>query len=211
MTNTHPITQNALTGADLKSMNRTRADVMVFIGVDLGERRNPSAIVVLERFEEWPANHTDILRGAGPKRRYVVRQAERIPLGTPYTEVIRRVKHVVERIASTGRHCVLIVDEGGPGIPVVERMREAGMGCSLIPYTITADQAATGSTVSRTILLTKLQMMVESGELEIAAGCRDSEHLERELIYLQLDGKCSGESDDLAMALALACWKARVR
>ena len=205
-------TQTAqLTDADLNSMNRIRADVRVFIGVDLGERRNPSAIVVLERFEQWPADYADILRGAGPKRRYVVRQAERRPLGTPYKEVITHVKHMVERITATGRDCVLVVDESGPGVPVVERMRETGMGCPLMPYTITTGNAATGSTVSRTILLTKLQMMVESEELEIAAGCRDGEHLERELRYLQLDGKCSGESDDLAMALALACWKARVR
>ena len=200
-----------LTDGQLREMNRVRPQVMVFVGVDLGKMRCASAIVVLERFEEWPVEHVDVLRGLGPRKRYVVRQAERMGLGTPYKEVIMRVKQVVERVLGTGRGCVVVVDEGGPGVPVVERMREMGLGCSLVPYVITSGQGATGRTVPRAVLLTKLQMMVECGELEIAAGCRDGEQLARELTYLQLEGKASGESDDLALALALACWKARVR
>ena len=178
----------------------------------MGERVNPSAIVVLERFEEWPGDHADVLRGVGVKKRYVVRQADRMMLGTPYTVVMKRVKEVVGRLKGAGRECVLVVDEGGLGVPVVERMRESGgMGCALMAYTITTGQTASSKTVPRAVLLTKLQMMLESGELEIAAGCRDGEHLTRELKYLQLEGKASGESDDLALALALACWKARIR
>ena len=34
---------------------------------------------------------TDVLRGTGFRRRYVVRQAERVMLGTPYTELAVRV------------------------------------------------------------------------------------------------------------------------
>ena len=43
-----------LLDADLKSVNRKRADVMVFIGVDLGKVESHSAFVIVERFEEWP-------------------------------------------------------------------------------------------------------------------------------------------------------------
>ena len=35
--------------------------------------------------------------------------------------------------------------------------------------------------------------------------------LVHELARLQLSGKTAGEFDDLAMALAPACWRARVR
>ena len=96
-------------------------------------------------------------------------------------------------------------------MPVVEMMREVGMGCHLMPYTITTGAKATGSTVPRAELVTKLQLMLEREELEIAAGCRHREELVHELVHLQLSGKAAGEYDDLAMALALACWKARVR
>ena len=211
--------------ADFKQMNRVPGESVVFIGVDLGKRGTPSTMVLVERFEEWPSELGDVLRGVAVRNRYVVRQAERMRLGTPYREVMLRIKQAVERVTGTGRRCVLVVDEGGPGVPVVERMREVGMGCPIFPYTITPGQQATSSTVPRTVLLTKMQIMFECGELEIAAGCRDAEQLERELVYLQLDGRGYGggsgsgsgsssgsrEKDELALALALACWKARVR
>ena len=183
---------------------------MVFIGVDLGKRENHSAIVVLERFEVMP-DYTNMLRGAGSKTRYVVRQAERVMLGTPYIEVVARVKRVVEAVMATSRSCALVVDESGPGVPVVEMMREVRMGCALFPFTITAGAKATGSSVPRVELVTKLQLMLERGELEIAVGCRNGDDLLHELARLQLNGKAAGENDDLVLALALACWKARVR
>ena len=43
----------------------TAPDRMVFIGVDLGQRGSHTAIVILERFEEWQTNYVDILRGEG--------------------------------------------------------------------------------------------------------------------------------------------------
>ena len=175
-----------------------RPDSSVFIGVDLGKRENYTSIVVLERFEVRP-NYTDMLRG------------ERVALGTPYTEVVGRVKRVVEGVKAVTGSCFLIVDESGPGVPVVEMMRELKMGCPLYPLTITSGQAATESSVPRAELVTKLQLMLERGELEIAAGCRNREELVHELIHLQLSGKAAGEYDDLALALALACWRARVR
>ena len=166
--------------------------------------------MVVERFEEVP-NFTDVLRGAGFRRRYAVRQVERVALGTPYTEVVARAKRVVEQVTALKASCVLVVDESGPGVPVVEMMRELGMGCTLYPYTITSGQVASGNSVPQAELVTKLQLMLERGDLEIAVGCRHGEELARELVHLQLSGKAAGENDDLVMALALACWRARVR
>jgi hypothetical protein len=188
-------------------------DRMVFIGVDLGQRGSHTAIVVLERFEVWPTDYADVLRGVGARKRYVVRQAERVSLGTPYTEVVLRVKRLVKQVIATKGPCVLVVDESGLGVPVVEMMREVSMGCRIMPFVITSGQQATAASVPRAELVTKMQMMAERDELEIADGCRHGEELQRELVHLQLSGGGgrSGESDDLALALALACWKARVR
>ena len=203
-----------VTDTDLRRrMNATtRMNSTVFVGVDLGKRENPSAIVVLERFEVMP-EYTDVLRGAGLSRRYVVRQAERLALGTPYTEVVKRVKQVVTAVMARmpSSSCNLVVDESGPGVPVVEMMRAAGMGCAICGYTITNGAAATGSSVPRAEIVTRVQLMLEQEELEIAEGCRDAAAIEREMTYLQLSGKASGENDDIAMGLALVCWKARVR
>ena len=188
----------------LNQLGIVRPDSTIFIGVDLGKRENHSAIVVLERFEEMP-DFTNALRGVGLKKRYVVRQAERVMLGTPYTEVVARVKQVVTGVMAMKGGCILVVDESGPGVAVVEMMREVRMGCSLLPYTITTGAKATATSVPRVELVTK------RGELEIAAGCRHGNELLRELAHLQLSGKAAGRSDDLALALALACWRARLR
>ena len=182
---------------------------MVYVGVDLGKLEAHSAVVVVERIEELPVDFADVLRGAGPRRRYIVRYAERMALDTDYTDVVKRVKQLVGQLATRGT-CVVVVDETGVGVPVVEDMRRAGMGCPLYPIKISAGQQATGKSVPREELLTKMKMMGERGELELAGECFHGEQLRRELVHLQLAGrKRGGEKDDLAFALALACWKAR--
>ncbi len=185
-------------------------DRTFFVGVDLGQRGSHTAIVVVERFDEQP-EFNDMLRGQGPRRRYIVRQAERIPLGTPYSDVIARLKQMSQRIAQHGP-CIVVVDESGGGIPVVEAMKKE-LDCRIIPIMITSGSVATGPTVPRDVLITKLQVMVEREELEIAFNCRDIEPLYRELAHLTLGrkGSNSDEHDDLALALSLGVWRAKVR
>jgi hypothetical protein len=198
----------------LRALNTAVLDRTVFLGLDLGKRESHTAIVALERFETMP-DYTDILRGIGPRTRYVVRQAERIDLGTSYSEVVKYVKQMVSKLLSRNVTCILIVDESGVGVPVVEMMREVSMGCRIIPYVITSGQHSSSSSVPRAELITKMQLMAERGELEIASGCKNGAELKYELVHLQLAGggtrTGSSEHDDLALALALACWKAKVR
>jgi hypothetical protein len=191
-------------------------DRTVFIGLDLGQRGSHTAIVALDRVDEAP-DYTDMLRGMGMKRRFVVRAAERVALGMPYPAVVNRVKAIVGQLLVRGS-CILVVDGTGVGVPVVDLMREVGMGCRVIPIVITSGQHATAGSVPRAELVTKMQVMAQRGELEIAGGCGYLEELKRELLHLQLMGAggsgrgCGArESDDLALALALACWRAKVR
>ena len=184
----------------------TTIDPTFFLGVDLGQRTSHSAFIVLERFDEMPA-FTDMLRGVGPKTRYVVRQAERVPLGMPYHEVIGKLKGMVTRIKERGI-CIVVVDESGAGIPIVELMRKE-LACNVVGITITSGKHATPGNVPRSSLITKMQVMAEREELEIAAHCRDIEALEQELASLTLSK--SSQTDDLALALCLACWRAKPR
>ena len=170
-----------------------KTDRTIFIGVDLGKQQCHSAIVVVERIEEGPSrDHIEVLRGTGSSRkRYVIRHVERVRLGTQHSDVVRRVKHVVSHLSVTMQAtCVVVVDESGVGVPVVEAMREAGLGsfCRLNPVVITAGQSATASSVPRAELITKMKMMAERGELELATGCMHGEWLKRELLHLRLEG-----------------------
>src|SRR5215472_7828945 len=96
------------------------------IGVDLGQVRDPSAIAIVERAAlqgEWdPATFT--------YRKEVVlrlRYLERVPLGTPYAEVVRRVRKMTRSVELAGRFR-LVVDATGVGRPVVELLRAGDLG-----------------------------------------------------------------------------------
>ena len=190
--------------------NVTATDPVCFLGVDLGQRESHTAFVTIERFDEKPA-FTDLLRGAQFITRYIVRQAERLPLGTPYPEAIDRLRVIVQKLTQRGT-LVVIPDESGAGIPIVELMKKElwGSGARIVPLQITSGQTATATSVPRAALITKMQVMVEREELEISPKCRDFELLKDELLHLRLQ-KSTNHKDDLALALSLACWRAKPR
>ena len=194
-------------------MTKTR---FVWIGVDLvlGQRRDFTAIAVLER--DWEqATVPEFLRtGSDGKWWFRVRRLERLRLGTPYPDVVQRVKEISELPVIAMARSV-VVDGTGVGAPVVDLLRRAGLGCSILPVIITG--GGTPSTrlsggyesVPRSKLLTSLQVLVQQGRLVVAKGCKEAEALRREMLGLKLKGAGSEEHDDLAIAVALAVWKAR--
>ena len=144
-----------------------------------------------------------------------VRRLERLRLGTPYPDVVRRVKEIAGLpLIAMGRS--VVVDGTGVGAPVVDLLRRAGMGCSVLPVLITGGGEGRTSlaggyeSVPRSVLLTGLQVLIQQGRVRVASDCREAETLWRELLGLKLVGPGSREEhDDLAVAVALAVWKAR--
>ena len=64
--------------------------------------------------------------------------------------------------------------------------------------------------VSRQDLLSGLQVMLETRQLAIGADLKHARALREELVEMRsLRSDGSGKHDDLTMALALACWRAR--
>ena len=125
-----------------------------FIGLDLGQARDFTALAVLEKViplaPEPRAYRTHELWQDGqpiaPPRtpllpEYRGRHLERYPLGTPYPTIIAGVK---DRMATPAlRGATLIVDATGVGRPVVDLFRAARL--TPVPVTITG-----GDTVTRT-------------------------------------------------------------
>ena len=188
------------------------------IGLDLGQSRNHTAMAVMKR--EWiPATASDFIasgtRGFTGEYRHTLVGAERLSLGTPYPRVVGWVKTVAAGLG--GEMGAIVVDASGVGSAVMDLLRRAEMGVRLVGVVITGNQAtpAPGSggrtaagyqTVSRTELLTKLQVAVQDEQFKVDRGrCRDWEALRQELSLVRLDGKGSSQ-DDLAFALALAVW-----
>ena len=182
-----------------------------FIGLDLGQSYDPSAVAVVE--EE---------RGV-----LVVRYLERAPLGTPYPQIVEWMRQMVGVPPLRGR-CGLVVDGTGVGAPVVDMLRAGRLGCEITDVRITGGdrENSNGSEwnapqrhVPKMDLIAGLQVAMGNGELKIAAGMAETPTLVRELLdmrmhygsrgRMRLGADGFGEHDDLVIALALAVWRAR--
>ncbi len=189
---------------------------MFYAGLDLGQRQDFTAIAVVERRDSYAGTRV------GAFHSIAVRHVERMPLGTPYPAVVERVREIVNHYLLGGR-CPLAVDATGVGAPVVEMLRSARLGQNICAVTITgggrAHSAGSGWNVPKQDLMSGLRVLLERGELRIARDLRGARMLMRELMDMQArergDGRMrfgaegAGEHDDLVIALALACWKAR--
>jgi hypothetical protein len=174
-----------------------------FLGLDLGQKRDYSALVVVERVDRGVA-----FQARREFDRVLVRYAERMPLGTSYTTVVERVREIVRSGPMRG-DCALVVDATGVGAPVVDMLREANLGCDLTAVTITGGERAGAGSVPRRDLIAGVQVLLEKGQLKIGR-LREAERLAREMAEMKVSGGGS-EHDDLVMALALACWRAKER
>jgi phage terminase large subunit-like protein len=187
-----------------------------YIGLDLGQMRDHTAIAVVERWNGQLAYK--------PHRfeEVFVRHLERVPLGTSYPAVVERVRNILENWELAGRTS-LAVDATGVGGPVVDMLRRAQLGCEITAVTMTArareHSNGAGWNVPKQNLLAGLLVLLEQRELKIAKRLKEGGSLLREL----MDIKCrqgengrvrmgadgSGEHDDLAIAPALAVWRSK--
>ena len=83
----------------------------LFLGLDLGKLRDYTAVALVERCSSGEL---------------VVRYVERAALGTPYTQVVKRMEELTRHRALAGA-CHLTVDATGVGQPVVELLQRAGL------------------------------------------------------------------------------------
>ncbi len=179
---------------------------MHFIGLDLGQKRDYSAVVVVERIEHRRAFQATAFD------RLLERWVERMALGTPYPAVVERMREIVRSDELCG-DCVLVVDATGVGAPVVDMLRAARLGCEVMAVTMTGGgrEHVSGNigSVPKRDLLAEVSLLLEKGQLRIGR-MREAARLGRELVAMRL-GKDGGEHDDLVIALALACWRAQGR
>jgi hypothetical protein len=160
---------------------------MFYVGLDLGQRQDYSAIVVVERQETRRAYLNPRFEAL------LVRHVERVPLGTPYPMVVARVREIVRSRELAGQ-CSLAVDGTGVGAPVVEMLRAAQLGCEMSAVTITGGErqhryaSGGGSTwsVPKQDLIAGVQVLLERGELKIAKRLKEAGSLVKELVDVRV-------------------------
>lgn len=205
------------------------APVGYILGVDLGQARDYTAIAVNEAHAFTRVTLQDGVPGVvGPhevrRQRLVVhniRFLERLPLGTSYPDICRRVAEVLERLPPMKNKPVLAVDQTGVGRPVLDQMREIGL--RPIGVTISAGLNETRAAwndyrVPKKVLASMLHVALDGRRLKFAAELRELDTLTRELASFRVKATSRGnetfeawrerEHDDLVLALALAVWGA---
>lgn len=225
------------------------------IGVDLGQTTDYTAIVVAERREEPTGRHEDAVNLAAywdggdgsppvltrPQRagHYDLVHLERLPLGTPYTDLPARLGAIADRVRRrwvelswaddpnrpaypADAPVALVVDQTGVGRPVVDLLRQSGLGPVAVTITggdevirVTADEYR----VPKRDLAAVVQVVLQTRRLRWAKDLAEAATLRGELenfkAKISLSGHDSygagedwraGNHDDLVLAVALAVW-----
>lgn len=186
----------------------------VVLGVDIGQKRDPTAVCVAE---------IDLREADGrDSTHFIVRRLERLPLGTPYPRVAERVAEVTYRVqARTGEPPVVYMDATGVGQPVVDLLREQVHAGKVVAVYFTHGDRRTETKENRQLrvslgkayLVSRLQALLQSGRLHFPRT-GESEALTQELLdyEIRVDENANdkygalrvGTHDDLVTALGLA-------
>ena len=206
-------------------------DPHIYFGLDLGQRQDPAALAILQRLHRKTNVIDPVSREYVWEMFFQLRHVERFRLGTPYIRIVEKLYHLIRDIG-LGTHPLfipagwplqrghagkplrtLVVDASGVGAPVVELLRRDIKDCTIVPITITKGDTARpdphaggGYYVPRRDLISALRVLLEIDHLKIAAAINNRKELIEELT--NLTDRPTAHHDDLAMATALAAWKA---
>jgi hypothetical protein len=187
------------------------------VGVDIGQKNDPTAIAVIEaRVASEPA-----IRIGGGAIEYVLRFIQRLPLGTPYPEIAHSLARICRRAAErSGQRPEVFVDATGVGAPVVDQLRALALDARCLwAVTFTHGSrcrrhpAERRVTMGKAYMVSRLQALLGAGRIHLPATS-EAHALAAELLgyEIRVDEKGtdrygafrSGTHDDLVTALGLA-------
>lgn len=200
-------------------METLRNTNIITIGVDIGQKRDPTAVCVAELQERLQTpDFTHPWGEPTSETLYLVRFLERLPLGMPYPKVAGRIAEIVEgvRYRMPEASIRLYVDQTGVGQPVVDALREK-VTYPLIGVTLAAGERLTvkgnEARLGKAYLVSRLQVLLQNGQIHLPKTA-EAEQLARELLDFEIkvdrDGQDRygafkvGSHDDLVIALGLA-------
>lgn len=203
------------------------------IGLDLGQSRDYSALIVAERVllpDHTPPERAFADDIADPVDEYHVRHIQRWQLGTPYDVVVEQVAELLQEPEL--RKALLVADRTGVGGAVFDLFRSAygeGRLGDVWPRGVTltagfsrgpvsaASEGHGWTTAHKGDVIARLLVLFERGLVKLPPGLPQSDVLVRELRAFKLKqnertGHVSYEAaresdhDDLVIALALSVW-----
>jgi hypothetical protein len=188
-----------------------------YVGLDLGQATDFTALAVLQRPRVYPGAPIDQRRPV-----YSLRHLRRFPPATPYPEIVAEVRELLQTPPLPG--AVLVIDQTGVGRAVVRLLfdglhnRVTGL---FFPLTLSAGHEETvtdagGVYVPKKELVGVLQALLATQRLRIPRTLPDAALLVKEMENFkakvslaeaeELDSWRDGQQGDLVLAVALAAW-----
>ena len=196
--------------------------IRFFMGVDLGQAHDYSAVSILEQelkvYEPkpgWRPINPEVIDNT-----YLVRYLERFKLGTPYPLIVERIARLMEQpqMKIEGK---LIVDATGVGAPVVDMMklRKLRPVCIKITSGHEVTQTKDGYHVPKVELVSALAVLFHSKRIKVAAKLPEAKYLRKEVLAFKykIDRQTGhttygadeeAEHDDIVLSVSLASWYA---
>ena len=189
-----------------------------YLGLDAGQRRDHSALAVLclcwTAIGQCPVTYEHLFQP-----HLEIRFLKRFPIGLSYEKLYEMLKDRLQELnpALKLRAKQLIIDAGGPGPPLVDRLRaNLSKHVTIKPVIITGGKGANTLTggytgVPRRTVVSNLQLLLAAKTLKCDTTLNGWELLKEEL--LELSGNdthpaANTAHDDLAIAAGLAAWAA---
>lgn len=195
-----------------------------FIGVDLGQSTDPTAICAMHHrvtpLDDWIKNEKAEYWKQRRIVRFDVRRLARLPLGMKYPEQVQYVANLLAEPPFNLLNPKLVIDETGVGRPVGDMFDTAGLYPSRITITAGLEATQHGAKtwhVPKGLLISNLEAHAHSGELRIAAAANDAAALKEELKDFKRKiseaGRTTyaarvGAHDDLVLSVAITLWMA---
>jgi hypothetical protein len=192
-----------------------------FVGLDLGQSQDFSAMAVLQRIEtETKTERAERIAQRksepAPLPQYYCRTLHRWPLGTSYPAIIEAVKMALKTPELLDR-ADLVIDATGVGRPVVDSFAQAGVNHTGVVITGGHNVTRSGSlySVPKRHLVSTLQVLLQGKRIDFAPN-PTRETLIKEMLDFKVTiteaandtyGGRAGTHDDLVLAVALAAWR----
>src|SRR5690348_1316268 len=165
-----------------------------FIGVDLGQAKDYTAIAIIERVAR-KGDFDHVYRVHEMHWDLQLRYLERVPLGVPYPDIAARVVRITEAKPILGI-CHVAVDATGVGRPVVDMLRRANPKGLLQPVWVSSGHMETKEDgfyrVPKRDLIIGLQLMFQEKRVKIARNIELGKVLLEELQGMEVRVSAAG-------------------
>jgi hypothetical protein len=191
---------------------------MFYVGVDLGQAGDPSAISIAESVGIKNCND---LGETYFDTEYHIRYIQRLPLNTTYPAIVSHT-HKMTLTKPLLDDYKAVLDGTGVGRPVVDLFRQANI--RTIPVTITGGGTESFNDVDgywhvpKKILVSNMQVLLGNNRVKFADDLPDKQTLINELINFKIkistagndtyEAWREGQHDDLVLSIAIALWYA---